>query len=74
MLLQALLGLEANALAGSIRLRPQLPNWLGRVSVRRLRVGEHALDFDVVREGHRLLVDVLEDGGLRIDVREAADR
>ncbi len=72
MLLQALLGLEVNARAGSLRLRPQLPNWLGRVSVRRLRVGSHAVDFDVVREGHRVLVDVLEDGGLRIDVREAA--
>ena len=71
MLLQAMLGLEAHATAKVVRLRPQLPRWLGRVSVRRLRVGQHAIDFDVLREGHRVLVDVLEDDGLRIDVREA---
>jgi glycogen debranching enzyme len=72
MLLQALLGLEANAHATSLRLRPQLPSWLGRVSVRRLRVGSRSVGFDVLREGHRILVDVLDDGGLKIDVREAA--
>jgi glycogen debranching enzyme len=72
MLLQALLGLEANAHATSLRLRPQLPSWLGRVSVRRLRVGSRSVDFDVLREGRRILVDVLDDDGLTIDVREAA--
>src|SRR6185503_19243076 len=71
MLLQALLGLEADAHGNNVRLRPQLPPWLSRVSVRRLRVGSKSVDFDVLREGHRVLVDVLEDGGLRIDVREA---
>ncbi len=72
MLLQAMLGLEVNATAKVVRLRPQLPRWLGRVSVRRLRVGQHAIDFDILREGHRVLVDVLEDDGLRVEVREAA--
>jgi hypothetical protein len=71
MLLQALLGLEADAFEGVVRLRPVLPNWLGRVSFRKLRVAGKQLDFDVIREGHRLIVDVIDDGGLRIESREA---
>jgi glycogen debranching enzyme len=73
MLLQALLGLEADAPGGCIRLRPLLPPWLGRVSVRKLRVAGRLLDFDVVREGHKVLVEVGDDGGLRVEVREAHD-
>lgn len=72
MLMQAMLGLEADALAGVVRLRPTLPEWIGRVSYRELRVADRHIDFDVVREGHRLRVDVLQDGGLRIEAREAA--
>jgi glycogen debranching enzyme len=71
MLLQTLLGLEVDALQGLVRLRPLLPVWLGRVSLRGLRVGKRALDLDVVRVGHRTEVDVLDDGGLRVEVREA---
>jgi glycogen debranching enzyme len=71
MLLQALLGLEVDALHGLVRLRPLLPTWLGRVSLRQLRVGARALDLDVVRVGHRTEVEVVDDGGLRVDVRQA---
>jgi glycogen debranching enzyme len=71
MLLQALLGLEVDAFERVVRLRPVLPNWLGRVSFRKLRVAGSQIDFDVIREGHRLIVDVIDDGGLRIEAREA---
>jgi glycogen debranching enzyme len=71
MLLQALLGLEANAFEGVVRLRPLLPTWLGRVSVRKMQVAGSQVDFDVIREGHRLLVDVVDDGGLKIETRDA---
>jgi glycogen debranching enzyme len=71
MLLQAMLGLEVDALHGLVRLRPLLPVWLGRVSLRHLRVGTRALDLDVVRVGHRTEVDVVDDGGLRVEVRQA---
>src|SRR5579864_3884481 len=54
MLLQALLGLEVDGFARVVRLRPMLPNWLGRVSYRKLRVAGTQVDFDVIREGHRL--------------------
>jgi glycogen debranching enzyme len=73
MLLQALLGLEADAQLGVVRLRPSLPEWLGRISIRELRVADRQIDFDVVREGHRLRVDVLDDGGLKVEAREAED-
>ncbi|TMF06369.1 MAG: hypothetical protein E6I52_00465 [Chloroflexi bacterium] len=72
MLLQALLGLEADAFERVVRLRPVLPSWLGRVSFRKMRVAGSQVDFDVVREGHRVLVDVLDDGGLRFESREAS--
>ena len=71
MLLQALLGLESDAFERVIRLRPYLPTWLGRVSVRKLRVAGQLVDFDVIREGHRIIVDVVDDGGLRVEVRQA---
>jgi glycogen debranching enzyme len=71
MLLQTLLGLEVSALERVVRLRPLLPVWLGRVSLRNLHVGARSLDFDVVRVGHRTEVDVLVDGGLQVEVREA---
>jgi glycogen debranching enzyme len=72
MLLQALLGLEADALEGAVRLRPVLPSWLGRVSFRKMRVAGSQVDFDVIREGHRVIVDVIDDGGLRIEARDAS--
>jgi glycogen debranching enzyme len=71
MLLQALLGLEADAFDRVVRLRPVLPNWLGRVSFRKMRVAGSQVDFDVLREGHRLIVDVIDAGGLKIETREA---
>ena len=71
MLLQALLGLEADAFERVVRLRPVLPSWLGRVSFRKMRVAGSQVDFDVIREGHRVIVDVIDDGGLRIEARDA---
>jgi glycogen debranching enzyme len=73
MLLQALLGLEGDGFNEVVRLRPNLPRWLGRVSFRNLRVAGSQIDFDVIREGHRVLVDVIDAGNLRIETREADD-
>jgi len=71
MVLQTLLGLEVDAFARVVRLRPLLPTWRSRISIRRLRAAGKQLDFDVVRDGHRTSVHVLDDGGLRVEVREA---
>lgn len=69
MLLQAMVGLEADGVQGVVRLRPVLPHWLSRVSYRDLRVGQTHVDFDVRRDGHRIVVDVNDDGGLRFETR-----
>jgi len=73
MLLQALLGLEADAFERVVRLRPLLPTWLGRISLRKLRVAGSQVDLDVVRQGHRTMVDIIDDGGLRFDLRTAKE-
>ena len=76
LMLQALLGLRADADAERVLLRPRLIPNLNRVEVRRLRVGPHLLDLDVVRDGDQVRVDVLSSGGLGIVVepsRSGAD-
>ena len=46
-LVTTLLGIEANAEAGVLHLRPALPNWMAEVTLRQLRVGNAAVDFCV---------------------------
>jgi hypothetical protein len=72
MLLQALLGLEADAHAGVLRLQPNLPPWIKRLRYRNLHVAGECVDFEVVREGKRLVVEVADAGGLRIEQADAA--
>jgi glycogen debranching enzyme len=72
MLLQALLGLEADAHAGVLRLQPNLPPWIKRLRYRNLHVAGECVDFEVVREGKRLVVEVADAGGLRIERADAA--
>jgi hypothetical protein len=43
------------------------------VSLRKLRVAGSLVDLDVIREGHRLIVDVVDDGGLRINAYKSTD-
>ena len=38
-----------------------------------LSVAGTQIDFDVIREGHRVLVEVGDAGGLRIEIRQAED-
>ncbi|WP_374711594.1 amylo-alpha-1,6-glucosidase [Symbiobacterium terraclitae] len=52
-LMQAILGLDPDAGAGLLRLRPTLPPWLGRVTVRGLRVGGARVNLEVTPEGVR---------------------
>jgi glycogen debranching enzyme len=47
----AMLGLAPDAAAGVLRLRPCLPPFLGRLSVRGLRVGGAVVDLEVTRDG-----------------------
>ena len=68
LMLQSLLGLRADATAERVWLRPRLVHNVHRVEVRRLRVGRHLLDLDVIRDGDQVRVDVLNSGGLGIVV------
>jgi glycogen debranching enzyme len=69
-LVAVLLGLDADATAGVLRVSPALPDWLPRVTVRHLRVGDASADFEVTRRaggGHDLeLLGV--DGRLRVEL------
>ncbi len=61
--MQSILGLEPNALENTLRLRPHMPEWLGCVEVRNLRVGEGRVHLRVSAGG----TEVVSSGG--VDVR-----
>jgi glycogen debranching enzyme len=70
-LVAVLLGLEADARAGTLLLRPALPEWLPTIRLERLSVGRATVDLQVTRRpdgGHDL--DVSRHSG-RLDVRLA---
>jgi glycogen debranching enzyme len=63
-LLQTMLGLEPDALHGSLRVvRPVLPSWLNDVSVRGLRVGGGQVDLDFHRGDQGTAVEVVQQRG-----------
>lgn len=58
-ILAVLLGLEANAADGILRISPALPDWLGRVTLSGLPIGDTRLDITIERlsdNSHRLNV------------------
>lgn len=59
-MLQSILGLEPDALRGLLRVvRPRLPHWLRRVTLRGLRVGEGIVDLRFARVGGVVHVGIL---------------
>jgi len=68
-LIAVLLGLEADAPAQSLRVRPALPDWLPEIRLERLSVGDATVDLAVARrpDGTHAL-DVAECHG-RLDVQ-----
>ncbi|HVA21841.1 MAG TPA: glycogen debranching N-terminal domain-containing protein [Candidatus Micrarchaeia archaeon] len=71
-LLAALLGLEADAAAHRLRLRPALPDWLPEVRLERLAVGEASLTLTVSRsaDGTHLVRVEHRRGRLEVVVEE----
>jgi len=64
LLLEAALGLEADALRRRIVLhQPQLPAWLPWLEVRNLRIGEARVDLNVVRGKYGGSVEILRKEG-----------
>jgi len=74
LMLQTLLGLRVDAPSHRLELRPSLPSWLNRITVRRLRVADHRIDFEVCRANDEFQVEVWDSGGLEIAVERAAVR
>lgn len=62
LILQALLGLEPDARADRLVLRPSLPRAINQLRVSQMRIGQHRIDFEVRRE----------NGSIRVDVTRAA--
>ncbi|MBB6637952.1 amylo-alpha-1,6-glucosidase [Cohnella thailandensis] len=74
-ILQAMLGLEPNALEGTFKLSPFLPEGIDRLVVRHLPVGEGLLSAEILRGGNGgpVTARVLENtSGLRLEAAEAA--
>lgn len=74
-MLQAILGLEPDAVAGRLRIvRPILPPWLGRVTLRGVRVGPAIVDLQFVGQAAGTQVTILrQDGILAIDLPPPAE-
>ncbi|MEJ7653481.1 MAG: amylo-alpha-1,6-glucosidase [Chloroflexia bacterium] len=64
LLLQSILGLAPDALAGVLRLDPCLPEWLGAVEIENLQVGEAKLSLRVGADG----VEVIASDGVEVVV------
>jgi len=74
LMLQSMLGLRADADGGRLLLRPRLIHGLNRVELRRLRVGQHKVDLDIVRDGDHTRVDVINSGDLGVVVEPPVGR
>jgi glycogen debranching enzyme len=70
-LLQAILGLRADAPAGRLYVAPELPRWLPEISLHGLAVGRARVDLRFWREAERSRWDAEVREGT-IDVREDA--
>lgn len=67
LLLQVLLGLQADAPAGRLVVAPALPPWLQWVEVENLQVGPSRVTFRCWREGERSRMEVVDvSGPLRV--------
>jgi glycogen debranching enzyme len=70
LLLQAALGLEADAARGVLRVvKPQLPAWIGAVSLKGLRVGAGSVDLEFFPVNGRTACTVTaQEGELRVEI------
>ncbi len=69
-LLQAMLGLQADAPNGRLYVDPQLPAWLPDVTLRGLKIGRDRLDLRFWREGDRTRWEIVQQaGGIAVEER-----
>jgi hypothetical protein len=69
-MLRSMLGLQPDAMAGTLRIvRPMLPDWLGEVTLRGLRVGPAIVDLRFRREAAGTRATVLrQEGALTVSL------
>ncbi|MFI5783296.1 glycogen debranching N-terminal domain-containing protein [Nocardia sp. NPDC051570] len=69
-LVATLLGLDADAQAGVVRLHPALPAWMSQVTLRQLRVGDASIDVRVVRrpDGSHGVEVLAGEGDLEVQI------
>jgi glycogen debranching enzyme len=72
-LLDALLGLEPDAVRDSLRLRPSLPPWLPSVKIQNLTLGASSVDLEVRRhpDGRHTLELTRRTGALEVELTPA---
>jgi glycogen debranching enzyme len=70
-LLQAMLGLQADAPNSRLYVDPQLPAWLPSVELRGLKVGRDKTDLHFWREGDRTFWEVSSQSGQLVVVEQA---
>jgi glycogen debranching enzyme len=68
LVVQALLGLEPDACGDRVTLRPTLPRVVNWLKVKRMRIGEHRVDFEVRREHGALKVDITQAAPIAVVV------
>jgi len=68
LMLQAILGLEADAHTGRVRMSPKLPDWLNSVHISNLRIGRKRVDLRVDRHEGRDQVFMSGDSGLALEI------
>ena len=71
-LVQAMLGLQADAPAGKLHLDPALPDWLPDLTLQGLRVGDAVFDLAFRREGAATRWKVLAGDAARVEQRVGA--
>ena len=69
-LLQAILGLMANAPQGKLHVDPELPEWLPDLTVQDLHVGGHQFDVHFWREGGETEFKVLQGDPKAVERRK----
>lgn len=71
LLMQAMLGLRVDAATRTLHLRPVLIPILNQLQVRRLRVGDELLDFNLVRGRDSVHVEIVDSGSVNVVVERA---
>ena len=62
LMMQSILGLQADAASGQIRVRPRLPEWLATLRMSNLRIGEHRVDIAIDKHDGRNEVYMASNG------------